>query len=511
MNSPEVDGYKVSDWGARYHSLRHMEALGAGSAGPGKSWVLKMDPFIQIAVEFQRCANPEHPFHQKWGDSQGWALHLRRTSPMLDETIGRALKLFPQIDPNAKWSQSDLEWVFSSGYRYKFGHCKDPDDWMAYQSKQYTHIAYDELVQFTEEQYNQINSRLRCADPVLGGNPKLRLPGMLRIRAMSNPMMQSEHMEGVALHDRLWVRRRFVDPDPNGNHTFFKMVDVGDGDMERWDWIYLPARLTDNPNKNFVRNYTKNLRSMPAYMQAALLDGNWYVTANSYFADVWNERRHIVAPFRLPSDWPVFRSMDWGYKSPGCVHWWAMDPDGNLFCIREYTFRGKTASQVATRVSEIEDDLHLWDKKKNKSLCHGVADTQLWERRGGTGMSMAEEFQQKGVMWYPADKKSRDRNYQRIHNRLGDAPPGETPGLVIFSKCHDLIRTLPALQTAHGNPESPADGGEDHWLDSASYACAFASHGRSGLGKRKQDDDYDDEPAVERKKRGAWGYGLSTP
>lgn len=485
-----------------------MEALGAGSAGPGKSWVLLMDPFIQIAVEHQRCSNPEHPFFQKWGDSQGWALHLRRTSPMLDETIGRSLKLFPKIDPNAVWSQSTLEWKFTSGYRYKFGHCKDPDDWMAYQSKQYTHIGYDELVQFTEEQYNQINSRLRCADPVLGGDRDKRLPGMLRIRSMSNPMMQSEGMEGVALHDRLWVRRKFVDPDPNGNRTFVSWIDVN-GERERWDWIYLPARLSDNPNKNFVRVYTKNLKSMPAHMQAALLDGNWYVTANSYFGDVWNERIHVVKPFRLPTDWPIFRSMDWGFKAPGCVHWWTIDKDENLFCIREYTFRGKPAREVAKRIREIEEDMGFWDRKKRKSAIHGVADTQLWEKRGEGGLSKAEEMLEEGVNWYPADKRSRDRNAERIHARLGDAPPGETPGLVIFNTCTDLIRTLPALQTAAGNPESPADGGEDHWLDSLFYAGAYASRGRGGVGRRRQEDEYDDESTVQKSKRGRWGYGAT--
>jgi hypothetical protein len=486
--------------------LPHMEALGAGAAGPGKSMVLLMDPMTQIAVEHQRCADPAHPYHQKWGDSQGWALHLRRTSPMLDETIARSLKIFPQVDPNAEWRQTNLEWIFTSGYRYKFGHCKDPDDWMAFQSKQFTEILYDELVQFTEEQYDQINTRLRCSDPVLGGSRELGLPGMLRIRSMSNPVMQSEHMEGVAAHDRLWVRRRFVDPDPNGKHTFYRTVEV-DGVSERWDWIYLPAKLTDNPDRNFVRNYTKNLQSAKPHIRAALLDGNWYVTANSYFGDVWNERIHLAKPFRLPADWPVFRSMDWGYKSFGCCHWWTMDPDENLFCMREYTFRGKTAREVAVRIREIEEDMKLWDKRKRRSGIHGVADTQLWEKRGEGGKSKAEEMQEEGVIWYPADKRSRDRNYERIHGRLGDAPAGETPGLVIFSTCHDLIRTLPALQTDQGNPESPMDGGEDHWLDSASYACAYASHGRSGLGRRKQEDEYDDEPKVERARRGRWGYG----
>ncbi len=493
--------------------LPHMEALGAGSAGPGKSMCLLMDPFSQIAIEHQRCANPNHPFPLKWGQSKGRALHLRRTSPMLTETIDRSLEMFPQIDPNAEWRQSSLEWRFPSGFKFMFGHCKDPNDWMQYQSKSYTHIAYDELVQFTEEQYDQINTRLRSSDPVLGGNRELGLRGMMKIRAMSNPVMGGEHMEGVASHDRLWVRKRFVDRNPSGHHTFFREVEI-EGRKERWDWIYLPARLTDNPDPNFIRNYMKNLASAKPHIRAALLDGDWYVTAHSYFGDVWDAKRHVIKSFKIPKDWPVFRSMDWGYKTHGCVHWWTLDRDGNLICIKEYTFLGKEAPEVARRIKDIEETLGLWDKKKRKSGISGVADTQLWERRGDVGKSKAEEMQAIGVMWFPAEKvgtdRGRMRNAQRIHQRLKDAPLGELPGLAIFEECTDLIRTLPALQGSTDNPDEPMDGGDDHWIDSMFYAGAFASYGPKGVGKRRVDSDDDDkreDVKVEVRGHRAWGYG----
>ncbi len=493
--------------------LPHKEALGAGSAGPGKSMCLLMDPFTQIAIEHQRCANPDHPFPLKWGMSKGRALHLRRTSNMLDETIDRSLEMFRQVDPNADWRQSDLLWKFSSGYQVRFGHCKDPDDWGAYQSKSFTHIAFDELVQFTEEQYDQISTRLRSSDPVLGGSREHNLPGMLRIRSMSNPVMDSKGMEGVAAFDRLWVRKRFVDPNPLGKHTFFREVEI-EGKKERWDWIYLPAKLTDNPDKNFVRNYTLNLATKKAHIRQALLEGDWYVTANSFFADVWDPKRNIIQPFKVPKDWPVFRSMDWGYKQPGCVHWWALDRDENLICIKEYTFQGKEAPDVARRVQEIEIEMGLWDKKKRKSGISGVADTQLWERRGDVGKSKAEEFAAKGVQWFPAEKvgtdRGRARNAERIHQRMGDAPPGELPGLAIFNDCTNLIRTLPALQCEPGNPDSPLDGGEDHWIDSMFYAGAFASYGKAGVGRRRHEDEDDDkreDVKVEVRGHRSWGYG----
>ena len=183
--------------------------MGAGAAGPGKSVVLTWEPLQQIRVEHSRCEDPDfippgfdRPYPIDWHTSKGCALHLRRTSPMLEETIKRTKEWFPAIDPGAEWRESDLQWTFSSGYRYKFGHCKDPDDWGQFLSKEFTMILYDELTQFNEDQYDHINTRLRTSDPVLGR--------MLKVRAMSNPLTGREHMDGVTLRNPHWVRDRFV-------------------------------------------------------------------------------------------------------------------------------------------------------------------------------------------------------------------------------------------------------------------------------------------------------------
>ena len=109
--------YVPSHWGHIYHNLPHDEALGAGAAGPGKSMVLLMDPFQQIAIEHQRCLDTDHEYHLPWGGSSGWALHLRRTRPMLELSIQRSQRIFPLVDPGAKWNENKATWVFTSGYR----------------------------------------------------------------------------------------------------------------------------------------------------------------------------------------------------------------------------------------------------------------------------------------------------------------------------------------------------------------------------------------------------------
>lgn len=453
--------YQPSLWQQRFHALNRMgvnEALGAGSAGPGKSLALLMDIADQIAIEHERCSNPKHPHHIAWGQSKGWALHLRRTRLQLEQTIKNSHKLFKALDPGATWNEQKSTWTFTSGFSYQFGHCKDPNDWESYMSSEFTAIYWDELTAFLEEQYDQICTRLRSTDPVLSK--------MLRIRAMSNPLMRQEGGEKVVIKDPHWVRRRFVDKAPQGNVLFKKKLVGHDGVVSYHKWIYLPARLTDNPNKEFVKQYELQLLKSKPHIRQALLEGDWYVTVGSFFAEYWNKSLHVCKPFKIPSDWRVFRSMDWGFKAPGCIHWFALDDEGTLWLFKELRFQGKTDEEVAAMVKAVEESYDLWDSKRKSSRITGPADTQLWEQRGGAGKNMGQVFADKGVPWTKADKKSRQTNAGHVIKRLEDHDSGtKTPALVIFDTCKWIIQVLPSIQTSQHNSEEPQDGGDDHPYD----------------------------------------------
>ncbi len=483
----KTTAYQASDWGTLYHNLPFEEALGAGSAGPGKTEVLLHDPLPQVYVEHQRCENKSHPYHQSWGESTGWALHLRRTVKNLEQSIGRTHRFIPQLDPGAKWIEAKNMWVLSSGYKFQFGHCKDKNSWMDYFSSEYTHLAFDELVTFEEEQYRQISTRVRSGDPVLST--------MLKTRAMSNPSMTMDAEDTFAVTDPHWVRRYFVDPAPQGKVILERKIDMDDGTSETWRRMYLPATIDDNPNKLFVKQYKIRLSAQPKHIREALLYGNWYYTPGSYYGEEWNERIHTCLPFKIPVDWPIFRSMDWGYKHHGIIHWWAMDDDGNLYCIRELTFIGKEDIEVAKMVKEIEQQMGLW--RNGRSAITGPADTQLWEQRGNHGRGMAANFELKGVHWMKCDKgKTQQRNAERLLARLKDHKDGTvTPGIVIFRTCPNLIKSLPMIQADPKHPYLPRDtGDQSHAHDSCLYSVAYASRGKKGIAKiRRSREKWEDE------------------
>ena len=510
--------YTPSRWQEVFQNLPYDEALGAGSVGPGKTTCLLHECDKQIQIEHDRCyraSDHEHPLH--WGESKGWGLYLRRTFRELTQVIRETKKVFPAMDPGARWveesSDMPLGWIFSSGFRYQFGHCLKPDDWTLYYGLEYTKVCFDELISFTEEQYDNIITRVRTDDPVLS-DPKL-----CNVRAMSNPVVRRSAGEAIVLgKNPHWVRERFVDPAPKGETVLRRIVTRRDGRQEVLTRIYLPARLWDNPNKEFVNTYERKLIGMKTYLKKALLEGSWYHLEGAFFRDEWDPDIHVIKPFHIPAHWKRFRSMDWGFQTQGCIHWWAMDDDENIYCEREFSFRKMTADKVAARVRLIEKGLGLWDENKKQSMISGPADSQLWEKRGESGRSKAEEFSAAGVNWVPADKAkgNRHRNAERLAERMKSHENGTTlPGFLVFDTCSQLLKTIPAIQANPDDPETPMDGGEDHWLDSAFYACAYASHGRGAIASisrpkkdRPEEEGYwDDDDEDAHDDRGQYGYG----
>lgn len=470
-----------------FHNLSVDEALFGGSAGPGKSLALLMDPVDQIVLEHERCRAREI----QWGRSTGMAIHFRREIPRLEETITRSKSMFSALDPKAKYDENHHKWTFSSGYRVQFAHMKDQDTFLNYRSSQVTALYFDELIEFEEEQYQQMVTRVRSTDRVLQHR--------LKTRAASNPAPG-------------WVRDYFVQAAPQGRVILKRQVRLDGGEIVERSRIFLPARLSDNPDPVYRRQYEANLRDKPAHIRAALLNGDWYVVAGAFFAEEWDPNAVVVKPFRIPPTWRRFRSGDWGYKSPCVILWWAITPDDELVCYRERTFNApgmpkKDARDVADAIRDIERANGEWDDRRNRSRLSGPMDTQLWEERGNTGPTMADDMAKAGVYWVQASKGRRFAAAQ-ILNRLRSRGLNGRPGIMFFESCVRCRETIPALGTDPNDPEVPLKGGPDHWYDAVSYACAQHIVPASQVGSAPTNDNDDIEDELEaRRSRGRYGYG----
>ena len=494
--------YKPSAWQEEYHTCPVDFLLGAGAAGVGKTMGLLGDPLSQVLVEHERCLLPKgHPRRLEWGRSMGWALHLRRELKQLEQTIERSHRMYPDIDSHAKYSNETKTWKFRSGYRMQFGHCQNSNDHEQYLSSEYTHLGLDELTTFEKRQVDMIRSRVRSSDPILRK--------MAKVRAMSNPGKSP----GA---DADWVRKMFIDPHPAGRKILVKLNRRRDGTSSRKTHMYLPGRLSDNPDRDFATDYEDRLIDLPEHIVRAYLDGDWYFLPGAFFAGAWDQAFHVVRNYRIPRHWKVFRCMDWGFRLPGCVHWIAIDDDGNLIVFEELKFQEMVDERVAQRIKSIEIRHGLWNLKEDHSRITGPADTQIWEERGDSAKKKAEVFEENGIIWHPADKHphSRKHHAQRVTKLLKSHRGGtRTPGIVFMNHCTYAISTIPQLPTDKDDPEQPAKTDDDHAYDSIAYGVAWASNGSQSISIEREDsvdDELDKIFAVEEStsNKANYGYGL---
>ena len=400
------------------------EVFYGGARGGGKSYAMLVDPL-------RYC----HKQHHR-------ALLLRRSMPELRDLISHSQRLYTRAFPGAKWREQEKEWRFPSGARIEFGYAENLTDVLRYQGQSYTWIGIDELPQYpTPDKYNFLRSSLRSVDP--------EVP--VFIRATGNPGNVGS----------TWVKNMFVDPaTPNTPFTMDIETPVGMKSITR---RFIPAKLQDNPYLMQTDDYMIMLSSLPDIQKKQFLEGDWEAFEGSAFPE-FNRAVHVIEPFEIPNNWVRFRSADWGYSSPACCLWFAIDFDNYLYVYRELYTQKVTADIFARQVLQQE---------YGEYMKYGVLDSSTWAKRGDVGPSIAETMIQEGCKWRPSDRSPRSRinGKLEVHKRLYVDPDIQYPGMFIFSNCTNLIRTLPLLPTDKNNPEDVDTHAEDHAYDALRYAC----------------------------------------
>ena len=399
------------------------EVFYGGARGGGKSYAMLVDPL-------RYCHKDQHR-----------ALLLRRSMPELRDMITHSQRLYPKAFKGARWREQEKEWRFPSGAKIEFGYAENMTDALRYQGQSYTWIGIDELPQYpTPEIYNFLRSSLRSVDP--------DIPVFLR--ATGNPGNIGS----------LWVREMFVDP-AKPNTRFQVSVDTPTGKREI-SRRFIPAKLQDNPYLMQTEDYYIMLASLPEVQRKQFLEGDWDAFEDSSFPE-FNKVIHVVEPFDIPKGWYRFRSCDWGYSSPACCLWFAIDWDNNLWVYRELYTKKITADEFARKILEAEH---------GEFVRYGVLDSSTWAKRGDVGPSIAETMIREGCRWRPSDRspKSRINGKLEIHKRLKVNKENE-PTIKFFSNCRNLIRTLPLLPLDKNNPEDVDTNAEDHSYDALRYGC----------------------------------------
>jgi predicted phage terminase large subunit-like protein len=249
-------------------------AIFGGAAGSGKSFALLLEQLYDV------------------GNAQFRSVIFRRTQPMLRQPGGLAdtsEQVFPLL--NAKLNQSSLEWQFPSGAVLKLAGMELESDRYHWQGAQIALISFDELQEFSENQFWFLVSRNRSMSGV-----------HCRIRATCNPDSDSwlrnfiswwiDDATGLPIKERSGVLRWFIrsGDDLIWGNSRAELVEKFGADFEPKSATFIPANVRDN--KILLEKdpaYLSNLKALPLVERERLLFGNWNVKwqAGNFFRRIW--------------------------------------------------------------------------------------------------------------------------------------------------------------------------------------------------------------------------------
>ena len=430
---------------AVFQSRPEYEVLYGGAAGGGKSDSLLVEALRQVRIPHYR------------------AIIFRKTYPELADLIDRSHELYKRAFPRARYNSSSHAWRFPSGAKIYFGAMQYTKDRLKYRGRQFDLVEFDELTNFTYDEYSYMFSRNRP------GGPGTRV----YMRSGTNP--------GGIGHG--WVKNRFITPAPPLTKLWEIFdVDAPDGTKKyyRRSRAFVPATVFDN--RILLKNspgYIANLAGLPQKERDALLYGSWDSFEGQVFTewrndpDRYEDQRftHVINPFKIPKHWRVWRGFDFGYARPFAVGWFTADPDGRIYMIAElYGWNGTPdvgakmhPGEIAAEIRRIE---HTNENLKGRKII-GIGDPSIFDESRGESVAGMMIRPPNFIDFSPGDN-TRIAGKMQLHYRLAFDKTG-IPMFYCFFTCENFIRTIPNLVYDQKHVEDVDTAQEDHCYDMCRY------------------------------------------
>lgn len=351
---------------------------------------------------------------------------FRRNIKDLQDIIVKGQEIYKAFDPEATFNESLKFWRFQSGARVELHHIDGPDDHRGYNGQELIAVGYDQVEEIPEEQYAFINANVRTGDEYY--------KPFLRVRCTANP--------GGRYGD--WVRRRFIDPHPQGGKILEERVTVG-GQTMVVTRAFIPSKLKDNKYLAGDGTYEAKLRAtMPEHMVQRLLEGDWSVIDGAFFASRVRPDAVFVhsKDVRLNDGWDVVFGLDWGASNPACTLWAALDDaeDRIIFFDELYTPGVSGGAYAEHMLDKVRGQQWSRTRRWNVSDFYGLIDKQGYDNYMG-GASAGEIIEQHGFRLFPANK-DRKLGISQILERLQVRADGQAGVLIMADRCPMLKQAL---------------------------------------------------------------------
>lgn len=365
-----------------------------GARGPGKSHAV----FAQIALD--DCQRQEGLK----------VLYIRKVAKNAREQFQDLRRTVLRGVAHAYQQQSGVI-TFPNGSRIVIGHFKNESDVDQYLGLEYDVIAIEEATTLSLSKYKTLRDSNRTSKP--NWRP--------RIYASTNP--------GNVGH--VWFKERFITPARKNAETETRFVFA-----------------TIDDNKFVDSGYTKKLEDNTGWKLRAYRFGDWDIAAGQYFS-TWNHEATVIKPSPIPSHWPMWAALDYGFTHPTAVLLFT-ENDGMIYVIAEHvqskwlpSLHAEAIHAMLGRFGRTVDNMETF-----------VAGADVFANKGdANAKTIAEQYAEYGIA-LTAAAMDRVSGWGECLRLLGDVERKIEPRIQIFDTCERLIETIPALQH---NPNKPED------------------------------------------------------
>jgi hypothetical protein len=236
-----------------------------------------------------------------------------------------------------------------------------------------------------------------------------------------------------------WRPRNYDTTNPGGvGHAWFKQVYIIPARAStETDTRFIFATVEDN--KFIDSDYKTKLEENTGWRLRAYRYGDWDIVAGQFFT-TFDFNTHVILPLdRIPGNWPVWGSLDYGYNHPTVAHLHTMG-DGIIYTIGEHWAQ---RTPIKYHAQALKDICQKWGVAV--PLWYAGHDCFAKRQDESEDPTIAQKYEAEGIKLIPANI-NRISGAAEMLARLGDIQRGISPRWYIFNSCSKLIECIPALE-----------------------------------------------------------------
>lgn len=167
------------------------------------------------------------------------------------------------------------------------------------------------------------------------------------------------------------------------------------------------------------KDYLALLDALTGVRRLRYRDGIW-AAAEGLVYSAWDDAVNLVEWFEVPTSWPLYLSVDFGFSNPFVCQWWRQDPDGRMYLTREIHKTQVLVEDHARHIKQIMEE-NPDEPRPTAVICdHDAEDRATLTKHLGLPTVAARKAVSPGI--------------QEVETRLKPAGDGK-PRLLVFKDC----------------------------------------------------------------------------